>query len=147
MRRALLLLRMLIWIVALTYLAIEIREVMEVRQVVHATIFALFFLIAAFQLGSARFLLGLHKPVMARCAFRAAICMFAASLFDAIDTALDSAVGEAMGEIVPGLLGYAYFGGSALVVVAAIAFAVYSMELYRRILNPVLLGGYVPRAL
>ena len=83
------LLRWLIWVGALGYLLLEAREVAAQRQLTQITVFAVLFLVASFQMSTARFLISGPDPGEAPTVLQSALAMFAASLFSVLDGALD----------------------------------------------------------
>jgi hypothetical protein len=83
------LLRWLIWVVALGFLLLEARELTAQRQLTQITVFAVLFLVASFQLSTARFLVTGPDAGEAPAVLQSAMAMFAASLFSVLDGALD----------------------------------------------------------
>jgi hypothetical protein len=80
-------LRVLLWVVAIFYLALEAREVTTLRQLTQITIFAVLFVVANFQINLARSFEPGHPEV--RPLHDAALAMFLASLFSLLDGAMD----------------------------------------------------------
>jgi hypothetical protein len=83
------LLRCLIWVVALGFLLLEARELTAQRQLTQITVFAVLFLVASFQMSTARFLVTGPDAGEAPAVLQSALVMFAASLFSVLDGALD----------------------------------------------------------
>ena len=83
------LLRWLIWIGALGFLLVEVREVTAQRQLTQITVFAVLFLVASFQMSTARYLVASPEAAEAPTVVQSAFAMFAASLFSVLDGGLD----------------------------------------------------------
>lgn len=83
------LLRWLIWIAALGFLLVEAREVSAQRQLTQITVFAVLFLVASFQMSTARYLVSSPDAGEAPSVIQSAFAMFAASLFSVLDGVLD----------------------------------------------------------
>jgi hypothetical protein len=123
------LLRWLIWVGALGYLLLEAREVAAQRQLTQITVFAVLFLVASFQMSTARFLVTGSDAGEAPTVVQSSLAMFLASLFSVLDGALDqlfvSLPGSVGGMAAP-LLQVLNWGINLLSVVLALA----SIELF-----------------
>jgi len=83
-------LRILLPMIGMAYLAIESREIFELRQLTSFTMFVFLFMMANFQMGVSRALLGTTKRKSGFRAFQSVGLMFVGTLFAAIDAALDT---------------------------------------------------------
>ncbi len=93
------LLRVLIWGVALGFLLLEARELTAQRQLTQITVFAVLFLVASFQLSTARFLVTGPEAGEATTVLQSALVMFVASLFSVLDGALDQLLASLPGGV------------------------------------------------
>tara|TARA_B100001939_G_scaffold42437_1_gene32859 strand:+ start:314 stop:751 length:438 start_codon:yes stop_codon:yes gene_type:complete len=79
----------LVWAIAIAYLSTEIRDVFEQREVTKLTQFALFFVMANFQLSLARYYLTAKRLVLAERLRACSILMFLASALAIAEAGLD----------------------------------------------------------
>ena len=84
--------RFLIWSVAIGYLVAESRELYEFQQFTQLTQFALFFLLANFQLNIARFFKITNKLTLAVRLKNDSLLMFFASILAVAEAAIDHAI-------------------------------------------------------
>ena len=105
--------RCLIWLIAAGYVAAETREVVQQEQLAEITQFALFFLIANFQLSLARYYQSAREETLALMQKSCSVLMFFACLLAVADAAMDTVIAA----ISRGTL----IGGSASVSVMAFA--------------------------
>lgn len=123
------LLRWLIWIVALGFLLLEARELTAQRQLTQITVFAVLFLVASFQMSTARFLVTGPDAGEAPIVLQSALVMFVASLFSVLDGALDQllvSLPGGIGAMATPLLHVLNWGINLLSVILALA----SIELF-----------------
>jgi hypothetical protein len=93
------LLRWLFWVAALGFLLVEAREVTAQRQLTQITVFAVLFLVASFQMSTARFLVASPDAGEAPSVMQSSLAMFAASLFSVLDGALDQLLVSLPGRV------------------------------------------------
>jgi len=84
--------RCLIWAIAVGYLAAETREVVEQEQLAEITQFALFFLLANFQISLARYYQSAKKEPLAQLHQSCSVLMFFACLLAVAEGAMDSVI-------------------------------------------------------
>ena len=83
----------LIWIIGITFIVIEAREVFELRQFSNIAFFAITLALASYQIASADTLYEHSKPLSAR-AYQSSLTMYLASILSALDAALDQAISD-----------------------------------------------------
>ena len=122
--------RFLIWAVAIGYLVAESRELYELQQFTQLTQFALFFLLANFQLNIARFYKITNKLALAIKLKNESLLMFFASVLAVAEAAIDHTIpaisAGSWQELTP-LLG-AFFVLNWLLNLVMIGLAAYSLE-------------------
>ena len=128
--------RCLIWAIAAGYVASETREVVQQKQLAEIAQFALFFLIANFQLSLARYYQKAEKEALGILYKSCSILMFFACLLAVADAAMDSLIAAisrgAIGgvEWVSGLA----FTADWLVNVAMVVLAALSLDRFMSLL-------------
>ena len=80
--------------IGMAYLAIESREIFELRQLTSFTVFVFLFMMANFQMGVSRAMMGTTKRKLGFRTFQTGGLMFIGTLFAAIDAALDTFFGQ-----------------------------------------------------
>ena len=122
--------RFLIWSVAIGYLVAESRELYEFQQFTQLTQFALFFLLANFQLNIARFFKITNKLTLAIRLKNDSLLMFFASTLAVAEAAIDHAIpaisGDSWSELA--LLLGPFFVLNWLLNLVMIGMAAYSLE-------------------
>ncbi len=131
-------LRPLAWILGLVYLLVEAREMFVLQQLASITIFAVFALVASFQMKTSQLLmrLGNHSSIDA---FRAGILMFVAALFSMVDAAIDVIISSLQSEISSILL-LPFFVIGWLINLSSVILALVSAELFIKIIRISLLS-------
>ena len=94
--------RCLIWLIAAGYVASETREVVQQKQLAEIAQFALFFLIANFQLSLARYYQKAEKETLAILYKSCSILMFFACLLAVADAAMDSLIAAISRDAISG---------------------------------------------
>ena len=122
--------RCLILAIAVGYVAAETREVVEQEQLAEITQFALFFLLANFQLNIARYYQSAKKETLAQLYKSCSVLMFFACLLAVADAAMDSVIAAtsrgALG--VGALFSSTAFGADWLINLAMVVLAVMSLD-------------------
>ena len=135
--------RCLTWFIAIGFLASETREVFQLQQLTQLTQFALFFLLANYQLSIARYHLAGRDDVMALKLKSCSLQMFFASVLAVSDAALDALIHSIVSAPVgaENLLTGALFVFGWLINVAMIVLAALSLDRTIRLLGRDLRGA------
>lgn len=129
---SLVLLRLLLWAVAIGYLLLEAREVASQRQLTQITVFAVLALVANFQINLTRSLSADHP--LSRPILQSALAMFTASLVAMVDGAADYLFSARTQSLPDGVLsGFILLGW--MLNVLSVVLALGSMELFLRCLR------------
>ena len=97
--------RCLIWVIAVGYIAAEAREVVQQEQLAEITQFALFFLIANFQLSLARYYQSAKKETLAQLHKSCGVLMFFACLLAVAEAGMDAVIAAlSRGTLIGGTL-------------------------------------------
>ena len=97
-KRIILATKSLIWVIGITFVAIEAREVFELRQFSNIAFFAITLALASYQIASSDTLYEHSKKLSAR-AYQSSLTMYLASILSALDAALDQAIADFHGNI------------------------------------------------
>ena len=122
--------RCLIWLIAAGYVAAETREVVQQEQLAEITQFALFFLIANFQLSLARYYQSAREETLALMQKSCSVLMFFACLLAVADAAMDTVIAAiSRGTVIGGasVSGVAFAAGW-LLNLAMVALAALSLD-------------------
>jgi len=122
--------RCLIWVIAVGYVAAETREVVQQKQLAEIAQFALFFLIANFQISLARYYQSAKKEILAELHKSCSILMFFACLLAVADAAMDSVIADISRGAIAGvaLASSAAFAADWLLNLAMVALAALSLD-------------------
>ena len=126
-----------IWLMGAGYLFMEAREVIATKQIANITIFALLFVLASYQLSTARLYISVKKLSLSTRCYRASSFMFIASLMAVFDASLDFLIGSVSPELIAPLLLYFLFIVGWVVNLLAVILTLASMELFL----PVMVAG------
>ena len=135
--------RCLIWFIAIGFLASETREVFQLQQITQLTQFALFFLLANYQLSIARYHQAGRDDALALKLKSCSLQMFFASVLAVSDAALDELIHSIVTAPIAagGLLTGTLFVVGWLINVAMILIAALSLDRTIRLLGRNLRGA------
>ena len=116
----------LVWVIGIIFLAVELREVLELRQLTNIAFFAITLALASFQIASSDTLYEHSKSLSCR-AYQSSLTMFLASILSVLDAAIDQAIKDFFGNLSLNLLLIPVFALSWILTAAAALIAVRSL--------------------
>lgn len=124
--------RLLLWIISFAYLAIETREFFSISQLLDASIFTLFFLLASLQLSISRLLHRSGELILASQIFRASKLLILAAFFDLYDFCIDTIISQFSSFLKQYELNIYLYALSWLLTIISIIMALISLDIFLR---------------
>lgn len=118
--------KLLAWIIGIIFLAIELREVFQLRQLTNIAFFAISLALASFQIACSDTLYEYSKALSYR-AYQCSLTMFLASILSVLDAAIDQAIKDFLGSLNANFLLAAVFILSWILTATAALIAVQSL--------------------